>query len=152
MSATTYTACNQCNQVNRVPSATDDGKKPVCGRCKTELSIHEGMSDLNAPALDALIKKSELPVVVDFWAAWCQPCKMFAPVFKQGASKMAGQVVFAKVDSEANPTASAQYKIRGIPTLILFQNGIEIARHSGALPPETFIQWLQTQLDLSTAA
>ena len=152
MDATTYTACNKCNQVNRVPAFSAEGKKPVCGKCKVELSMHDGLSDLTASALAALLQKSKLPVVVDFWATWCQPCKVFAPAFKYAAKVLAGQVVFVKVDTDANAVVGAQYRIRGVPTTIIFVDGVEKERQAGAAPPETFVQWLQTNLDLPRAA
>jgi thioredoxin 2 len=140
---TTYTVCANCNQVNRVPIDSPTGKAAVCGRCKKELLIHGGVSELNPSTLATLIQKSPLPIVVDFWAPWCQPCRVFAPVFLEAARKLVGKVVFTKVDTQANPAASDSFQIRGIPTLVLLQDGKEITRQSGAMPLNLFLDWLK---------
>jgi thioredoxin 2 len=108
--------------------------------------LHGAVNELSVAELWVLIEKSIVPVVVDFWAPWCQPCKAFAPVFEQTARSIPGQVVFAKIDTQAHPAAAENYGIRGIPTLILFRNGREITRQSGAMPLSMFTEWLKGAL------
>ena len=146
MSAQTYTVCTSCNQMNRVPIEPPEGKTPVCGHCKETLHIHGGVSDLSASTVSTLAQKSPLPVIVDFWAPWCQPCRSFAPTFLEAAHRLVGKVVFAKVDTQANPLSGDHFQVRGIPTLILLNAGVEKARQSGAMPLEPFLQWLQGAL------
>lgn len=133
--------CPHCNAVNRVP-----GSKlvagPKCGKCKA--SILDGVPlDLTAANFQTQIGRSDLPVVVDFWASWCGPCKMMAPVFTQVAHQMASKARFAKVNTEQEQGIAGQYAIRSIPTLILFKNGKEVSRQSGALDAASLGQWVQ---------
>jgi thioredoxin 2 len=135
--------CHQCSSLNRVP---EDRllDHPVCGKCKKPLiPLHPiELSDAN---FDQYIHRTEVPVIVDFWAEWCAPCKMMAPQFLQ-ASEMMNGIVFAKVDTEANSKTSVKYFIRSIPTLILFKNGEVIAKQSGALTSRDLVRWLEGNL------
>jgi thioredoxin 2 len=149
---TTFTLCGNCNQVNRVPFDLPEQKEPICGKCKSRLSFHNGVSDLSASAAGLLAQKSPLPVVLDFWAPWCQPCRVFAPTFLKAASLLVGKAVLAKVDTEAHPLASSAYKIRGIPTLVILKNGVELGRQSGALPLESFLSWIGSVTQVHKAA
>ncbi len=115
----------------------------------TALPLHGAVSELNDRSLQKMIIKSPLPVLVDFWASWCGPCWAFAPVFQEAASGLADRTVFVKVNTEENPEGSGRLGIRSIPTLIMFQSGQEIARINGALPLESFLQWIQSQLRLN---
>lgn len=139
----TLALCPACGGVNRVPFEAPVGKAPVCGKCKTELPVHDGVNELSATDLAKLIQKSPLPVAVDFWAPWCGPCKVFAPTFKEAAKQFAEKIVFAKVNTEAHPSASTSYGVRGIPTVALFKNGVEKGRQSGAMPLSDFVAWLK---------
>lgn len=123
--------CPSCLVKNRVPrSRLKD--VPVCSGCRSRL-----LSDHPIPLTDAnfaaYLAGSELPVVVDFWASWCGPCRMMAPHFEAAALALQGRVQFAKVDTEAFPELAAPFSIRGIPTMIVFVNGAEVARQSGAM-------------------
>ena len=137
----TFTVCAQCNVVNGVDLGRPGQAK--CGSCHSPLlSYHDGLSDLNAIQLDKLLNASPLPVVVDFWAPWCGPCKSFAPVFRQTAGQRSGQIVFVKADTEAHPALGERFKIHAIPTLMAFQGGVEKNRLSGALSLPQLNDWL----------
>ncbi|WOJ92224.1 thioredoxin TrxC [Congregibacter variabilis] len=140
--------CPDCTAVNRVPRAKL-GDRPICGKCRKRLVDGEPIigSDSN---FSRFIQRSDLPVVVDFWARWCGPCVQFAPVFSAAAADMATRALFLKLDTEANPATAARFQIRSIPTLMVFHRGAELARLSGALPPAQFRQWLDQQLPAAT--
>jgi thioredoxin 2 len=141
---TTYSICSHCRSLNRV--VLDQPKAAVCGKCKTDLPFHDGINALGSADLQTLIQKSPLPIVVDFWAPWCGPCKSFAPIFQTAARDLAEIIVFVKVDTQANPMAGDLYQIRSIPTLAYFNGGLERDRVSGALPLQEFLHWLQAQI------
>ena len=134
--------CPHCNGLNRIPAARV-GEHPKCGRCKNEVLLSKPF-DLNQADYISQIK-GDLPLLLDVWAQWCGPCKSFAPVFEQAAGQWVGKCRLAKLDSEANPQLAGQLGIRSIPSLILFKNGREIARQSGALPLPQLKAWLHSQ-------
>jgi len=131
--------CPHCNAANRVPAERAD-EDPVCGKCGTAL-LDGAPVVLDEARFDRFVGRSELPVVVDFWAAWCGPCRVMAPQFEQAARQLKGQAVFAKVDSDASPTLSARLAIRSIPTMVMFRNGAEVKRQSGALQAPHIVAW-----------
>jgi thioredoxin 2 len=133
-------ACPQCFAVNRVPDARLSDN-PKCGKCSSALLPGKPV-DLTAASFDTFIQKSGLPVVVDFWADWCGPCKMMAPVFQQLAAEMNTQFRFAKVETEAHPQVSMRLHIRSIPTLIVFKQGLEVTRTAGAMDALALKRWL----------
>ena len=124
--------CPRCKTKNRVPDerATQD---PKCGSCSQPLLSGE-VIELGDDSFDAVVKGSELPVLVDFWAPWCGPCRQMAPQFAQAAQQLKGQVLLIKVNSDDNPRLSQRFGIRSIPTLVKIRNGVEVQRESGALP------------------
>ena len=136
--------CPTCLTLNRVPE-NKLGDAPKCGKCKNALISGQPVL-ANDQNFSRLFGKNDLPVVVDFWAPWCGPCKGFAPTFSSVASEMASRAIFVKLDTEENPQTAAQFQIRSIPTLMIFHQGKEVARLSGALPKPQFVQWLQQNM------
>ncbi|GAD79427.1 thioredoxin TrxC [Vibrio ezurae] len=133
------TRCPSCKGLNRVPSARI-AETPKCGKCQTALldgAAIEGTADNFATLIN-----SKLPVVVDFWAPWCNPCLGFAPVFASVASERVGAVRCLKVDTESEQALGAQYGIRSIPTIMVFKEGKVLDTLNGALPKSQFDQWL----------
>ncbi len=141
--SSTYSICPKCSQVNKVSIAKAKEKNPTCGACGTALNFHEGISELTAESVQKLIQKSPIPIVIDFWAPWCGPCRSFAPAFAFAAQQLEGKLVFVKINTEAHPSAGQMFSVSGIPTLAIFKNGKEVARQAGAMPKEQFIAWLQ---------
>jgi thioredoxin 2 len=150
--AFTYSACSSCAQVNRFSVEKAEEATPTCGKCGAQLHYHGGISELTGAALKALVRKSPVPVIADFWAAWCGPCRMFAPTFEQASKRLAGQAVFVKVNTEEDPSISHDYMIRGVPTLLAFEGGREKTRASGALPLPQFLQWISQSVRLYSDA
>ena len=134
--------CPHCNGLNRIP-AERLSDHPKCGRCKQPVLLSTPF-DLTQGDYASQIK-GDLPLLVDVWAQWCGPCKTFAPIFEQAARELAGRCRLAKLDSEANQQLSGQLGIRSIPSLILFRDGKEVARQSGAFPLPQLLAWLKSQ-------
>ncbi|MBI3547304.1 MAG: thioredoxin TrxC [Gammaproteobacteria bacterium] len=136
--------CPHCTSVNRVP-AERFKDRPKCGACHQPLFVAEPIT-LNETNFQRHIENNDLPVVVDFWAPWCGPCKMMAPVFAQAAAQFDTRLRLAKVNTENVPSLAGRYDIRSIPSLVVFKKGREVDRLAGALPAPQLTAWLQRQL------
>ena len=127
-----HITCAHCGATNRVPAARL-AEDPTCGRCGQALLAGEPV-ELTDANFEAVVGKTDLPVVVDFWAPWCGPCRMMAPAFEQAAAQLKGRALLVKVNSDDNPLTSSRFGIRSIPTLVKLDHGRELDRRSGALP------------------
>lgn len=139
-----HAVCASCNAVNRIP-AERNGKEINCGKCHLPLFGTTPLS-VGQAAFSTQIAKSDVPVVVDFWAPWCGPCKAMAPAFAQVSARMDSRARFIKVNTEVEQALGAQYGIRSIPTLAIFQSGKEVARISGAMPAASLEQWVDSHI------
>ncbi len=128
----TYSVCVKCSSLNKVNAETALKKTPVCGKCGADLPMHGLVTQASTTDFERIMTKSEKPVVVDFWASWCGPCKMYGPEFEK-ASRENPDTVFLKINTETEQMLAAKFGIRGIPCTILFQNGKEVRRQSGAM-------------------
>ena|SRR5688500_17637389 len=136
--------CPSCRTANRVPDARL-GEDPKCGRCGAGL-LQGKPVQLDQAGFDSVIGRTELPVVVDFWADWCGPCHAMAPAFERAAGEHKTRALFAKLDTEQAQPVAARFGIRSIPTLILFKKGQEAARVSGAMDARSIANWLSREL------
>jgi thioredoxin 2 len=142
---TTTVVCKVCGAKNRVP-ATAQGT-PRCGKCKQALPwvVEAGEADF-----DELVQAT-VPVLVDFWAPWCAPCRVVSPAVEKAAAELAGQLKVIKVNVEEAPSLASRYEVRGIPALVIFRSGQPTSRRVGALPERALIDWLRAEVAAAAA-
>ncbi len=144
MTESMHIVCPRCDAVNRIPAQRLEDN-PNCGKCHSPLFEAQPVA-LTAASFDRHVGRSDIPVLVDFWAPWCGPCKMMAPQFEQAAAQLEPRLRLAKVDTEAEQALGARFGIRSIPTLALFRGGREIARQPGAMGAADIKRWVQAQV------
>ena len=137
-------ACPTDASLNRVPRAKLD-RNPKCGRCHNPLFQGKAV-ELNAANFDSYALKSDVPVVIDFWAEWCGQCRMMTPNFEMAAPRLEPRVRLGKLDTEAESAIAQRYGIRGIPSMVMIRKGREVARTSGAMPTSAIVDWVEQAL------
>jgi len=136
-----HIVCPSCSATNRMPAERLD-QDPKCGKCGEQIFASKPV-ELTDANFDKHVGRNDIPVVVDFWAPWCGPCKMMAPAFEQAAGELEPQVRLAKLNTEEAQNTAARFDIRSIPTLALFRNGQEIARQPGAMGAADIVRWVK---------
>ena len=141
MNDTLKVVCPHCHTTNRVARVRlADGA--TCGECKAAL-LDGRPFELTTASFDRHVHSNDLPLVIDFWAPWCAPCRAMAPAYEEAAARLAPDVRLAKLDTEAAPDLAARFGIRSIPTLVAFRGGREVARQSGAMAASQLVQWIK---------
>lgn len=142
--ACVHVACPACFKANRVP-ADRVGDGPKCGGCGAPLLDGKPIA-LDEASFDAFVGRTDLPVVVDFWAPWCAPCRVMAPAFEAAAAELATRARFAKLNTEDAPALATRFGIRSIPTLAVFRDGREVERISGAMDARSLVRWVSGRI------
>jgi thioredoxin 2 len=144
MTETMQAVCGKCGAANRIPlEKMQPGRAPVCGRCKAPLPVGAVPMVVTDGTFSEQVERSALPVLVDFWAPWCGPCRILSPVVEELAAEFAGRIRVAKINVDDNPTTASRFDIRGIPALVLFRAGREAGRQVGAQPKTELRRWIE---------
>jgi len=139
-----HVVCPHCEGINRIPTARL-GEGPRCGKCREAVFTGHPL-ELRSHNFQQHISRSGIPVVVDFWAPWCGPCKMMAPAFEQAAGRLEPRVRLAKLNTETEQAIGARLGIRSIPTLVIFEQGQEVARQPGAMGAADIVRWIEDNI------
>jgi len=139
--------CASCGAMNRVPlDRLQPGKEPVCGRCKSPLTVPPHPLVVTDATFAEQVDRSMLPVLIDMWAPWCGPCRMITPIVEQLAAEFAGRMRVAKMNVDENPVTAERFRIQSIPALLLLQNGREVDRIVGAQPKTEIVRWIERSI------